>query len=81
MASTAVANFTSEEGIENLIIDADDTSTYEISKDFLPTFNFIDEKLKYSNVLVHCEKGISRSPSIVIAYIMRKEKRLLSDVL
>ena len=33
---------------------------------------FIDNNLKYGNVLVHCMMGISRSSTIVIAYLMKK---------
>jgi len=35
-------------------------------------FEFIDEaKLKKQKILIHCAAGINRSPSIVIAYLMR----------
>lgn len=67
--------------ISHLVIDAYDTTTYNIRKDFQPSQDFIDFHLQHGNVLVHCEQGISRSPTIVIAYIMQKEKRLFSDVL
>lgn len=41
---------------------------------FDKAFNFKDLSLEYNNnVLVHCVKGVSRSGSIVISYIMRKQ--------
>lgn len=35
-------------------------------------FRFIEEGKHYGNVLVHCHKGVSRSASFVIGYLMRK---------
>jgi protein-tyrosine phosphatase len=36
--------------------------------------NFIDSNVKSGyNILVHCEQGISRSPAIVIAYLIKFE--------
>jgi predicted protein tyrosine phosphatase len=42
--------------------------------DFNISFEFIDQALKQSdaNVLVHCNQGVSRSASIVIAFLMQK---------
>jgi len=43
---------------------------------------FIAEKLsRGENVLVHCQQGISRSASIVIAYLMREHKLSYDDAL
>jgi len=43
-------------------------------------FEFIDEaKLKKQKILIHCAAGINRSPSIVIAYLMRTNNMRYQD--
>lgn len=43
--------------------------------------SFIDEGQHYGNVLVHCHKGISRSASFVIGYLMRKKDFTMQEAL
>lgn len=56
-------------------IQASDVPREDLIKHFEDTNNFIRESLEEErNVLVHCYFGVSRSATIVIAYIMNKYK-------
>lgn len=47
----------------------------DIQSHFKPTYEFIDKALSNSGkVLVHCSAGISRSTSIICAYLIKKNK-------
>eukprot|EP00607_Mallomonas_marina_P005004 CAMPEP_0182426546 /NCGR_PEP_ID=MMETSP1167-20130531/13032_1 /TAXON_ID=2988 /ORGANISM="Mallomonas Sp, Strain CCMP3275" /LENGTH=535 /DNA_ID=CAMNT_0024608037 /DNA_START=684 /DNA_END=2291 /DNA_ORIENTATION=+ len=63
--------FTDKEGMKYLTLNMVDGRQDDISW-FLPeVINFIESsRLANRKVLVHCEKGISRSCSLIIAYIM-----------
>jgi atypical dual specificity phosphatase len=52
-----------------------DTESQNIRQHFDESFQFIDESLRNKNnaVLVHCNAGISRSSSFVIAYLIQKK--------
>lgn len=62
-------------------IEIDDAPSANIDKYFESAYSFIDKKLRAGNVLVHCRKGISRSATIVIAYLMAKYGIDLKEVL
>ncbi|CAD7975096.1 unnamed protein product [Amoebophrya sp. A25] len=49
-----------------------DTPTFELKPIYDPALEFIHEtQRKKKKVLVHCQKGISRSTALVVAYIMK----------
>lgn len=61
-------------------IPVEDSNTADISSHFHEAIEFIDRvKQSGGKVLVHCEAGISRSPTICMAYIMRTQRRQLED--
>ncbi|CAD8083645.1 unnamed protein product [Paramecium sonneborni] len=59
---------------QHLCIDLTDKEDSDIQKYFNQTNMFIQENLNKGNVLVHCFVGISRSATIVIAYIMWSQR-------
>jgi protein-tyrosine phosphatase len=54
-------------------------------EDILPhidsAYKFIEEGKHYGGILVHCHKGVSRSASFVIGYLMRKNELTLEEAL
>jgi len=64
-----------------LHIDIIDTPSSELYQYFEKTFEFIEKGRQEGAVLVHCFAGISRSATVVVAYIMRKLKLTLDDAL
>ena len=44
----------------------------DIKAHFENCFNFIDKSMTEGSILIHCAAGISRSATIVIAFLMKK---------
>eukprot|EP00831_Metopus_contortus_P076356 TRINITY_DN7044_c0_g2_i1.p1 TRINITY_DN7044_c0_g2~~TRINITY_DN7044_c0_g2_i1.p1 ORF type:complete len:155 (-),score=23.32 TRINITY_DN7044_c0_g2_i1:67-531(-) len=66
--------------INYMQINVYDFPTENIYKYFRPAIEFIDEgRKKGEAVLVHCSAGVSRSGSIVIAYVMHEMKIGLNE--
>lgn len=60
-------------------IEVEDIEDENILFNFNSIYDFIEEGLLNGRVLVHCYGGISRSPTIVIAYLIRKNKLSFED--
>lgn len=72
------SNAIKERGRENLIISIPDHSDIKISNYFEEAINFIMQaKAENGVVLVNCERGISRSATIVAAYLISQEVDLI----
>lgn len=63
-------------------IPMEDVPGIEISKYFKEAHEFIeDARAKNCKILVHCEGGISRSPTIVISYLMKYNRMTLKEAM
>jgi len=59
--------------VKHLKFDIEDSKKAQINKIFRECFDFINTAVdNNANILIHCVSGISRSVTIVIAYLMRK---------
>ena len=64
-----------ERGLKYLHVSIEDTPSARISQQFSRCIRFIHEVLTGGGVLlVHCHAGISRSATIIIAYLMKVKR-------
>lgn len=64
-----------------LKIDINDDINEDISQYFHKTSKFIKNALNKGNVLIHCIAGKSRSPTIIISFLCKKEQYKLKDAI
>ncbi|XP_026206514.1 dual specificity phosphatase DUPD1-like [Anabas testudineus] len=62
-------------------VEAFDMPSFNLSPFFYPAANFIKNALPTGKVLVHCAMGLSRSSSLVLAYLMIHENMTLVDAI
>lgn len=66
-----------------MYINIDDQPNVDISKYFDDVYAFVNEQIqgRCANVLIHCHMGISRSISMAMSYIMKRECKPYGQVL
>jgi len=66
--------------LTNKRLSASDSAIQDIRQYFSEALSFIDDAQKSGGkILVHCQAGVSRSPTIVIAYLMHQRGMTLMD--
>lgn len=62
-------------GIRYHFVELKDQKNEDITVCFRRCFNIMDKRLNGKNkrILIHCERGVSRSPSIVMAYLIQSK--------
>ncbi|XP_026125562.1 dual specificity protein phosphatase 26-like isoform X2 [Carassius auratus] len=69
-------------GITYMGIDAHDSPTFDMSVNFNKAAEFIHTALKDGGrILVHCHVGVSRSATVVLAYLMLKQNMTLVEAI
>ncbi|XP_030630721.1 dual specificity phosphatase DUPD1-like [Chanos chanos] len=77
------ASFYSDTNIQYHGTEATDSKDFDLSPFFHEVANFIHEGLSHQSgkVFVHCARGISRSATLVLAYLMIWEKLTLVEAI
>ncbi|KAG8238854.1 hypothetical protein J437_LFUL018679 [Ladona fulva] len=76
------ASYYSSAGIKYKGFPAYDNLSYDLSQHFSDAAEFIDDALKsHGKVLVHCYMGVSRSATLVLAFLMIKRAMTAQDAI
>ena len=67
--------------IKNLYIDVLDAPSSRLIDYFEVSSNFIKKELTRGNVQVHCHMGVSRSATLVIAFLMRENRKSAKEAI
>ena len=67
-------NISYPESLIHITYDVQDEASFPIMDLFSSTNDTVWEQLLHGSVLVHCESGLSRAPTIIIAYLMNRMK-------
>ena len=62
-----------------LYIPGEDHERFDLSVYFDQAADWIKDKLEETNILVHCLAGVSRSVSLVLAYLMKHKGMNFDD--
>ncbi|CAF0807467.1 unnamed protein product [Didymodactylos carnosus] len=80
--SKATISLNKNTNFKHLFLKADDSIDFNMTVHFEPAFAFIEEaRLANKSVLCHCVCGISRSTTIVCAYLMKYNSMSLENAL
>lgn len=79
MAKNCKINYESSVIEDYLYVPIKDKRNVNIRQHFEQCYNFIEDSRKRTNVLIHCKAGVSRSVSVLVAYIMKKFNYSLLD--
>lgn len=72
-AENSINNFSARNARNRyMCVGLKDMPMIQINRHFPRMLDFISQALQHGNVLVHCTMGVSRSATVVIAFIMRE---------
>ena len=78
---SGIPNQTLKPGVNYCNVCILDLPEEQLSSHFPECFQFLDAGVREGSVLVHCNAGISRSVSIVVAYLMSRREKSLAEAL